>query len=130
MAGMTLHFTRAKSFVHQASDSGTKSYLAQPAPRPQHGVPFWVAETETFKRGVADGSIVNLTPPHMMPGYVYPSTEQAELEQIAAEVEVPEDAPDQHKDGVPQAPFGGQPLTPVQPAARVGGITASTGRKK
>ncbi len=125
MAGMTLYFTRAKCFVHQTADSGTKTHLAQPGPHPQANVPFWVAETPTFAHGVKDGSIVNLTPPHLMPGYVYPTVEAAEAEQAAIAVAEAEEPP-----VVPQAPFGGQPLQPVQsPAKRVGNVTASTGRK-
>lgn len=126
---MTLHFTRAKSFVD--TTQGTKKFLAQPANRPQ-SVPMWVAGTQTFKDGVNDGSISNLTPPHMMPGYVWPT--QAEVEAAAKVPEPVDEAADEAEDDeeedlplVPQAPFGAQPMTPVAPAPRIGNVRKSRG---
>lgn len=129
---MTLYFKRAKAFVLQDADSGTKKFLAQPGPSPQP-VPFWVANTATFKQGIKDGSIVNLTPPEQMPGYRYPKqTEAAEAEEASTEItqdtaEAPE--PDVEQTEVPKPEFGGQPMTPVQPAVKVGGITASSKKR-
>jgi len=119
---MTLYFKRAKNFV-QSDDAGTKKFLAQPGPTPQN-VPFWVANTPTFKQGIKDGSIVNLTPPEQMPGYK-PAPAAVLVEE---EPEAPV-APDEgEQTAVPQAPFGGQPMTPVQPAPKVGNVRAAGGR--
>lgn len=129
--GLTLWFKRAKSFV-AVVNNGTRKWLAQPSNTPQHGVPFWVADTTTFKQGILDESIVNLTPPHLMPGYVYPAT--------AAEAPTPEKAPTtstepsdattghpaaedeeyEEQKEVPKAPFGGQQMVPTNPAAKTG----------
>ncbi len=120
---MTLYFKRAKNFV-QSDDNGTKKFLAQPGPSPQP-VPFWVADTATFKQGIKDLSIVNLTPPEQMPGYkpavavLQPDSSSAEPVVVgAAEVDEPQQE-------VPQAPFGGQPMTPVAPAPKVGSVRAA-----
>lgn len=125
---MTLYFKRAKSFITQSeNDKGTKKYLAQPGPTPQANVPFWVAETETFKHGIKDGSIVNLTPPHLMPGYkVEEPAKHKELKGAAPVSEEitkePEAGPDVEQTELPKAEFGAQPMTPVQPAPKVGNI--------
>lgn len=127
---MQLYFKSAKCFVQPSdNDRGTKKFLAQPANGPQ-AVPFWVAETPTFKRGIEDGSIVNLTPPHLMPGYVYPKPEEVEPEpepEPETGVQAAEDdgLNDQGEQAnMPKQPFGGQPMTPVPPAAKVGNVSA------
>lgn len=119
---MTLVFKRAKCFVDQ--ESGTKKFLAQAGPASPIPVPFWVARTDTYKQGIKDESIVNLTPPHLMPGYkipdvVVPVTEDEEIEQPKP---VPVDVDDEEtvQESKPTAPFGGQPMTPVQPGPKVG----------
>ena len=146
---MQLFFKRAKNFVDDSE--GTKKFLAQPGPYAQP-VPFWVALTPTFKQGIKDGSIVNLTPPEQMPGYKYPKHAVETLDEVKDEalaakkptegvkVEPPTDEEkaaaealdekEQTQDERPTAPFGAQPMTPVQPGPKVGGITASTGKKK
>lgn len=117
---MTLYFKRAKCFV-QNDDNGSRKFLAQPGPHPQP-VPFWVASTQTFKQGIKDQSIVNLTPPEQMPGY--------KPAPVAVEVELQADAADDglEQKEVPQAPFGGQPMTPVAPAPKVGRVSSAAGR--
>jgi len=142
---MQLVFKRSKSFVHE--DEGTKSFLAQANPSQSIAVPFWVALTPTFKYGIKDGSIINLTPADQMPGYKAalpapvivekPTEPEAEVElseedKLKAEIAAKDDAEgaEQGPDDKPKAPFGGQPMTPVQPAPKVGGITASVGRTK
>lgn len=123
---MSLHFKRAKCFV--SSEHGTKKHLAQPGPYAQP-VPFWVASTETFKQGVKDGSIINLTPPEQMPGYVYPKAAVVEDETTPVEATpVVVDEEDVEQTEVPQAPFGGQPMTPVAPAPKVGQVRAGNKR--
>jgi hypothetical protein len=117
---MTLYFKRAKCFIND--EEGTKKFLAQPGPSPQP-VPFWVASTATFKQGIKDGSIVNLTPPDQMPGYKHPKPEAAE--EVAAEEKLEEDV---EQTEVPQAPFGSQPMTPVQPAVKIGSVRTAGGR--
>lgn len=129
---MTLYFKRAKSFV-QSDDNGTKKFLAQPSPNPETRVPFWVANTETFKRGIADKSIVNLTPPEHMPGYKpAPVAVVADEESDNAADAQPADqfsSDDEDEQAeAPKAPFGGQPMTPVPPAPKVGGVRANTKR--
>lgn len=125
---MTLYFKRAKAFVTQSdNDKGTRKFLAQPGPTPQP-VPFWVADTPTFKQSIKDGSIVNLTPPEQMPGYVYPKAAIVEEEPVV-EVLVVVDEDDIEQTEAPKAPFGSQPNTPVQPAPKVGGITSSTKKR-
>ena len=122
---MTLVFKRAKCFVTASdNDNGTKKFLAQANPAGPVPVPFWVADTSTFKQGIKDGSIVNLTPPHQMPGYKAPLPEPAD--ELEPEPAVDEEEIEQKE--VPQAPFGGQPMTPVQPAARVGNVRSGGGR--
>jgi hypothetical protein len=141
---MTLYFKRAKAFVSDTSnDRGTLKFLAQPGPTPML-VPFWVAETATFKRGIEDGSIINLTPPHLMPGYKHPEVPApapgaevpapapgAEVPAPAPGAEEPEPAPGEGEQMEPPvAPFGAQPMTPVQPGPKVGGITAGAKRTR
>jgi hypothetical protein len=131
---MTLYFKRAKCFVH--SDEGTKKFLAQPGPNPLP-VPFWVAQTATFKQGIKDKSIINLTPPEQMPGYV--PAPAAVAADDADEPETPEQTPENGGKGydedddleqkeVPQAPFGAQPMTPVQPGPKIGSVRTAGGR--
>jgi hypothetical protein len=129
---MNLVFTRSKSFVD--SSEGTKKFLAQANPGAAIAVPFWVAMTDTFKYGIKDGSIVNLTPPHLMPGYKTPKPAPETLEEMEDEAETSEpvlvEEAEQTQTEAPKAPFGAQPMTPVPPAPRVGGITASTKRTR
>jgi hypothetical protein len=120
---MTLYFKRAKNFV-QSDEDGTKKFQAQPGAEPVSRVPFWVANTPTFKQGIKDGSIVNLTPPAQMPGYVPPAAAVVEEDEpekaLEATTEVKTDEDDPEQTEAPQAPFGGQPMTPVQPGPKVG----------
>lgn len=120
---MTLYFKRAKSFVTTTNnDHGEKKYLGIPGPTPAGNVPFWVAETTTFKLGIQDGSIINLTPPEQMPGYKpAPVAVVEEAETVASD-----DAAEQTE--VPKVPFGGQPMTPVSPAPKVGKVRAASQR--
>lgn len=136
--GMTIWFKRAKSFVAEV-DGGTKKFLAQQSNTPVHQVPFWVADTKTFKQGVKDESIVNLTPPHLMPGYAPPAPVAAPKKGAKAVTPVEEPADDEtelqegedtepeEQTAVPQAPFGGQQLVPNTPAA---GLGLRGGKKK
>ena len=126
---MSLHFKRAKSFTATV-DGGTRKFLAQPGFVAQQ-VPFWVANTATFQQGIKDGSIVNLTPPALMPGYEAPKkSKKAEPEEEPVETAEDEEAPEPEQ-VAPKAPFGGQPLTPAQPpaTARVGQVRATSARK-
>lgn len=130
---MTLVFKRSKCFVlPSTNDHGEKKFLAQAAPANPVPVPFWVAETETFKRGITDLSIVNLTPPHLMPGY---KPEPVIEEEPIDEAPKAKDGDDDEDDDAvqtekPQAPFGGQPMTPVQPAVNVGKVTSGSRKTK
>ena len=94
-------------------------------------MPFWVARTDTFKQGLKDGSIVNLTPPEQMPGYKPASVAVVAVveEEEAKEAKPDEVEEDVEQTEVPAAPFGAQPMTPVSPAPKVGGVTASTRRR-
>jgi hypothetical protein len=131
---MSLHFKKAKAFVATV-DGGTRKFLAQPGFVAQT-VPDWVADTATFRQGIKDGSIVNLTPPQLMPGYKVPKDEPAaEVEGDHDETKKNEDpdGPDDTGKGeeqskAPEVPFGGQPLTPAQrPAsARIGQVRAGS----
>jgi hypothetical protein len=124
---MSLHFKRAKSFTATV-DGGTRKFLAQPGFVAQQ-VPFWVADTATFQQGIKDGSIVNLTPPALMPGYEAPIKKSKKAEpEIDPE---PEPEPEPEQTEAPKAPFGGQPLTPAQPpaTARIGQVRATGSRK-
>lgn len=124
---MTLYFKRAKAFVTPSeNDRGTRKFLAQPGPHPQP-VPFWVADTETFKQGLKDGSIINLTPPAQMPGYKAPLV--AETDPLDEPSTAPEVEDDVEQTEVPTAPFGAQPMTPVAPAPKVGSVTTSTRKR-
>jgi len=132
---MQLHFKRAKSFV-AVVDGGTRKFLAQPAMIAQT-VPNWVADTETFKLGVKDGSIVNLTPPHLMPGYKAPPAAEEKAEEDA-DPSGPDDTgegggpktsgstatEDVEQTEAPQAPFGIQDSNKI--AKGVGSVRAST----
>lgn len=130
---MTLYCTRAKSFV-TSGDRGTKQFLLQPGPHPQP-VPFWVAETPTFLHGIADKSIINLTPPEQMPGYkpvrVVEEPEDAAGDNANEEGSEPTPEPDDaEQTEAPQAPFGGQPMTPVSPAPKIGNVRSGSARAK
>ena len=119
---MSLHFKRAKSFV-AVVDGGTRKFLAQPGYVAQT-VPGWVADTETFKRGVEDGSIVNLTPPALMPGYKAPKAEPAP-EPSAEEVAMDAAEPDVEQTEMPKAPFGINTDKPVSAPKGVGAVRAT-----
>ena len=123
---MSLHFKRAKSFTATV-DGGTRKFLAQPGFVAQQ-VPFWVADTATFQQGIKDGSIVDLTPPALMPGYKAPKKADHEPEPEAEATTEEEPEPVQV---APKVPFGGQPLTPAQPpaTARIGQVRATSARK-
>lgn len=122
---LTLVFKRAKNFVLAGDgDKGTRQFLAQAGPANPIQVPFWVAETSTFEHGIKDGSIVNLTPPAQMPGYKVAVDPEADPEVDAADVD--EDEVIQTE--VPQAEFGGQPMTPVAPALKIGNVRTGGGR--
>ncbi len=60
-----------------------------------------------------------------MPGYKYPKQAAPQTDE-AETVEEKE----QTQDTIPQAPFGAQPMTPVSPAPKVGGITGNAKAKK
>jgi hypothetical protein len=135
---VTLYFKRAKQF--NDVENGTKLFLAQPGPTPQ-AVPAWVLETRTYELGVKDGSIINLTPPDQMPKKHQPKklvvVDEVEESEIVVVVDDPttggpetveEETPEQTE--IPKAEFGAQPMTPVQPAPKVGGITSSTKKTK
>jgi hypothetical protein len=128
---MSLHFKRAKSFTATV-DGGTRKFLAQPGFVAQQ-VPFWVADTATFQQGIKDGSIVNLTPPALMPGYeALKKSKKAEPEEEPVETaEAPVEVAPEPEQVAPKAPFGGQPLTPAQPpaTARIGQVRATGSRK-
>jgi hypothetical protein len=57
-----LYFKRAKIFLH-STPAGESLRFATGVTGGPIKVPDWVRETETFKRGVADESIIDLTPP-------------------------------------------------------------------
>lgn len=126
---MTLYCTRAKSFVSE--ENGTKQFHLLPGPHPQPA-PFWVAETATYKHGIKDKSIVNLTPPEQMPGYRPAPAAVVEEPEDASGIEEGTEAAASEEDveqtEVPQAPFGGQPMTPVSPAPRIGSVRSGSGR--
>ena len=132
---MSLHFKRAKSFTATV-DGGTRKFLAQPGFVAQQ-VPFWVAGTATFQQGIKDGSIVNLTPPVLMPpGYKAPKKADHEPEpepepEAEAITEATTEEATEPVQVAPKVPFGGQPLTPAQPpaSARVGQVRATSARK-
>ena len=125
---MSLHFKRAKSFTATV-DGGTRKFLAQPGFVAQQ-VPFWVAGTATFQQGIKDGSIVNLTPPALMPGYKAPKKADHEPEP-EPEAEATTEEATEPVQVAPKVPFGGQPLTPAQPpaTARIGQVRATSARK-
>lgn len=132
---MTLVFLRSKCFVHQSADRGTKKFLAPADPVRSIQVPFWVAKTSTFKQGILDKSITNLTPADQMPGYVAPAVpvvvdeddDDADDTKLPAvdtsKVEKPvvdEDDDDAEQTDLPKQPFGAQPMTPTQQAPSIG----------
>jgi hypothetical protein len=75
-----------------------------------------------------------LTPPHLMPGYKTPKPAPETLEEMEDEAEAPGpvhvEESEETQTEPPKAPFGAQPMTPVAPAPKVGGITASTKRTR
>jgi hypothetical protein len=125
---MSLHFKRAKSFTATV-DGGTRKFLAQLGFVAQQ-VPFWVADTATFRQGIKDGSIVDLTPPALMPGYKAPKKADHEPEPEPEAEATTEEEPEPEQ-VAPKVPFGGQPLTPAQPpaSARIGQVRATSARK-
>lgn len=57
---LQLYIKRTKTFIQQ-TDSGERHVTVSVANKPQ-AVPAWVRSTRTYVLGVADGSIVDLTP--------------------------------------------------------------------
>ena len=59
-----LYFTRAKIFLIPGDDeNGERRFTAQPSAGKPVPAPDWVRETATYKFGIKDKSIVDLTPP-------------------------------------------------------------------
>ena len=58
---LNLCFTRAKIFL-DTTDGVERRFQGNPALRPVPA-PDWIKNTQTFKYGVADKSIIDLTPP-------------------------------------------------------------------
>jgi hypothetical protein len=59
-----LYFTRAKIFLIPGDDeNGERRFTAQPSAGKPVPAPDWVRETATYKFGIKDRSIVDLTPP-------------------------------------------------------------------
>jgi hypothetical protein len=64
---LQLYFKRAKIFLHTNPDGVSKRYYATISARGPVVTPSWLSETLTFKHGINDGSIVDLTPPKPLP---------------------------------------------------------------
>ena len=59
-----LYFTRAKIFLIPGDDeNGERRFTAQPSAGKPVPAPDWVRETATYKFGIKDKSVVDLTPP-------------------------------------------------------------------
>ena len=56
-----LYFTRAKLFQHEV-DGAVRRFTAVPSAGRPVQAPDWVRDTPTFKLGIKDGSITDLTP--------------------------------------------------------------------
>ena len=56
-----LYFTRAKLFLHEV-DGAVRRFAATPSAGRPTNAPDWVRETDTYKLGIKDGSITDLTP--------------------------------------------------------------------
>lgn len=124
---LTLVFKRSKSFVSPSeNDKGERKFIAQANPAASTPAPFWVSETETFKHSIKDGSIVNLTPPHLMPGYKVTIVAEPVADAEADPLSEPAPASDAKAEDdmeqteLPKAAFGAQPMTPVAPAVKLG----------
>lgn len=126
---LQLYFKRAKCFVEPSNqDNGEKKFLASPGPNAQP-VPMWVYHTRTFQQGIKDGSIVNLTPPQLLPDYKAPS-EAAKVEDPKSKAEEAadedegdaEEGEDEEQKEAPKPAFGAQP----NPAPKVGTVTSTT----
>jgi len=118
---LTLYFNRAKLFM-LGSDSGELRYTNGVGKWAD--VPEWVTQTDTYKYGIKDGSIVDLTPPERPAAPVV----AAEPDQAPDPVEPEEDGEteEEEEEEPAQAPstppaargfVSGQPLQPRQPTA-------------
>jgi hypothetical protein len=64
---LSLYFKRAKIFLHTSNTGHALRYNAIVSANGPVPVPDWVKETLTYKCGVKDSSIIDLTPPTLKP---------------------------------------------------------------
>jgi hypothetical protein len=106
---LTLHFKRSKLFMLAKESHGELRFLTGPTREGAIQVPAWVVETPTYKDGIKDGSIVNLTPPE--PKIVY-------VKELPA-AEVPSaDTEDDDGDGEGDGPKDDEDLKDEAPAPK------------
>lgn len=61
---MNVYLKRAKIFLVYSEDTGEQRFAAGPTNSQPVVAPDWIKETTTYKLGLKDGSIVDLTPPY------------------------------------------------------------------
>ena len=64
---LNLYFKRAKIFLHTTEDGQALRYNAIISANGPVAVPDWVKNTLTFRCGVKDSSVIDLTPPTIKP---------------------------------------------------------------
>ena len=64
---LNLYFKRAKIFLHTTDDRQALRYNAIISTNGPVPVPDWVKNTLTFRCGVKDSSVIDLTPPTIKP---------------------------------------------------------------
>ena len=116
---LTLYFKRAKLFLRHAN--GEQRFVSGPTKEGPIQVPAWVAETDTYKLSIKDGSIVNLTPPEPVVQHV---AAEPVIEPVAEPVtdpvaETTEDDEDEAEDEAPIA-------KPKPSRAGKGAVTANS----
>lgn len=60
---LQLYFKRSKIFLADREGMSLRYYAVPSGPNGSASVPNWVRETLTYKHGIADKSIIDLTPP-------------------------------------------------------------------
>ena len=64
---LNLYFKRAKIFLHTTEDGQALRYNAIISTNGPVAVPDWVKETLTYRCGLKDSSVIDLTPPTIKP---------------------------------------------------------------
>ena len=114
-----LFFKRAKIFLSTKPGGESLRYSAVVTTGAPPKVPDWVRETDTYRHGIADGSIIDLTPPVRHRGAKQVKAKEAAPSPVEVEDEAPaaaeEPVVEELAEEKEKPPFGNaQPKNPAR----------------